>query len=96
VALDEGQPAAAVPLLERAVRLRSNQPSFLGRLEDSQLALATALWESDADRRRAVELARAARQGYAAVPSFATKVKEADEWLRRRSKRTDGRALNLR
>jgi eukaryotic-like serine/threonine-protein kinase len=91
VALDEGRPAAAVPLLERAVRLRSNQPSFVGRLEDSQLALATALWGSGADRRRAVELARAARQGYAALPSFATKIKEADEWLRRHSERSAGR-----
>jgi hypothetical protein len=60
VALSEGRIAEARPLAEHAVEVLGAQPPG-PMLAQSRFVLAQVLWASPADRPRAVELARAAR-----------------------------------
>jgi serine/threonine protein kinase/tetratricopeptide (TPR) repeat protein len=68
VRLAQGEPLAALPLLERA---RVAYERFAGTgtaAADNQFALARALWNAGADRRRASDLGRAARAPSTSVP----------------------------
>ena len=57
-----GEHAAAAELAERALATLANRPEpFLLERVQARLQLARALWSSRGDRRRALELARAAR-----------------------------------
>lgn len=80
--LEMKRPADAVEPLTRAVAIRESQPGDPTQLADSQLSLAEALWGGGRDRRRAVELAKAARAAFAAAPAeYKEDVDTADQWL---------------
>jgi tetratricopeptide (TPR) repeat protein len=59
-----GRPRKAIGPLERALSIREHGKDRPGRFAETRFALAQALWESAADRTRAVELAREARDGW--------------------------------
>jgi len=90
VALAEGRPMDAQGLLERAWEMRSTQTADGGAREETAFHLALAIWEaSPTDRRRALELAAEARDGYAAMPELAHRLATVDRWLAdRRAART--------
>lgn len=70
--LDQGRPDLAVPLLERAVRIYDrSRPGFPRWSAEARFLLARALWDSGQDRRRAVALARQARDLYEEIPASA-------------------------
>jgi tetratricopeptide (TPR) repeat protein/predicted Ser/Thr protein kinase len=78
-----GEPAAAVPLLERALALwESTGAASAHDLATDRFALARALWESGRDRRRALDLARLARDGLAALAVESLPLRDqVAEWL---------------
>jgi tetratricopeptide (TPR) repeat protein len=80
IELKRGRPAAAVPLLERALSFaQSGGPAE--DLAQVKLLLAQALWQAHGDRQRAVTLVREARAVYAATPRLKSGLDEADAWL---------------
>lgn len=87
--VDRGRPAEALPPLERALEVRERQPVPRGWLEDTRFTLARALWDSGRDRARALELARQARAGFAALgEAERTHRAEVEAWLAARGDRT--------
>jgi serine/threonine-protein kinase len=82
-------PAAAVPPLERAHRIRSAHESDPRLFAETEFALARALWDSGGDRPRAVHLAETAEKLYGdksrpaapAVERAAERAAEIDRWL---------------
>jgi hypothetical protein len=75
-----GQPADARPPLERALRLReAHDPNLTVRAE-TRFALAQALWATG-DHRRAVDLAKTARQEYANASTEERAGKAVTAWL---------------
>jgi hypothetical protein len=82
VALAERRPADAHALLERAWEMRSTHTADGGAREETAFQLARAIWEaSPADRRHALDLAAEARDGYAAMPDFVSRLAAVDRWL---------------
>ena len=79
--MGEGRPQDAIPPLEHALRLRTGGPVPLGRLQDTQFALARALWDAGRDRHRALQLARQAKTGFPKTPGLASKIEDVDRWL---------------
>jgi len=79
--LTDHHAAAAVPPLERAHRIRAAHESDPLLLAETEFALARALWESGADRTRAVRLAETAAKVYGGKPLFAARSAEIDRWL---------------
>jgi serine/threonine-protein kinase len=75
-----GNPTAAVPLLERALRIRKEKEPDATYVATTEFALARALWESGGDRPRARALARSAREVYL-TRRRPEKVGEVDVWL---------------
>jgi serine/threonine-protein kinase len=67
VKLATGQAAAAIPLLERALRIYDRYPGTGAFKAATEFALARSLWEGGRDRHRARRLAEAAREGHAAL-----------------------------
>jgi hypothetical protein len=90
VALAERRPMDAQGLLERAWEMRSTHTADGGAREETAFHLARAIWEaSPTDRRRALELATEARDGYAAMPELTHRLATVDRWLAdRRAART--------
>lgn len=76
--LARGRPAAAVPLLEQALRLAPEQAGT-----EVRFVLAQALWEAKQDRPRALELATRAREEWRRR-GHAAKVAEVSRWLEAR------------
>jgi len=74
-----GRAAEAVPLAERAVKLLGPKP-VASEIAEAELALASALWDGGGDRRRAVELGRAAVADYERGGE-ARRGKQATGWL---------------
>ncbi|HVE82646.1 MAG TPA: serine/threonine-protein kinase [Myxococcales bacterium] len=63
--LSMGKPELALAPLERALRLReSTAGAYPDKLAETRFALARALWATDGDRRRSVQLATSARDIY--------------------------------
>jgi serine/threonine-protein kinase len=58
--LAQGSPAAAVPVLEEALRIREAHTPNNNLVAETQFSLARALWDSGGDRKRSSRLARAA------------------------------------
>jgi tRNA A-37 threonylcarbamoyl transferase component Bud32 len=82
VTLAEHKPADAQALLERAWEFRSTHTADAGIREQTAFSLAQAMWEAaPADRKRALELAAEAREGYAAIPDMASEMALIDRWL---------------
>jgi serine/threonine-protein kinase len=81
VELSRKAPARAVPLLERALSIRTSQPGDGADLSDVRFALARALFATG-DRTRARTLATEARDAYAkAGPQARLQGAEASAWL---------------
>jgi tetratricopeptide (TPR) repeat protein len=79
--LEEG-----LPLLERALKLRTQNEVGNYLRAEAQFTLAEALWEAKAgagrDRKRALELARSAKGGFAAEgEGTAEVVKQVEDWI---------------
>ncbi len=82
VALVEGRPGDARAVLERAWEIRSTHVADAGAREETAFNLARAIWgSSDADRAHALELAREAQEGYAAIPDLASRLSAVQTWL---------------
>jgi tetratricopeptide (TPR) repeat protein len=82
VALLEGRPRDARGVLERAWEIRSTHVSDGGAREETAFALARAIWDSaESDRTHAMELAKEARDGYAAIPDLAPRLTSVDQWI---------------
>ncbi len=79
LALEE--PAAAIAPLERAVRVYETSPGDPVLLARTRFALARALVGAGRDRRRALGLARAAREVLAAAPAEGETLAQLDAWL---------------
>jgi tetratricopeptide (TPR) repeat protein len=83
VALGRGEPAAAIPLFERAEAIGARQPRPAD-LADARFNLARALWEAGRDRARSLALARRARAGLAAAgEAKRAELAAVDAWLAR-------------
>ena len=78
-----GRSADAVPVLERAMRIRDRDEPLIANRSETRFALGRALWESGGDKARAVALATQARDGYAKSPGpmAGVKVMEVETWL---------------
>ena len=57
VRLSEKNPAAAIPFLAEALRIRKRREPLERLIADTRFSLSRALWESGRDRRRALALA---------------------------------------
>jgi eukaryotic-like serine/threonine-protein kinase len=77
----EGNPASAIVVLERALKIRQAQEPDPAKRAETAFALARALWESNRDRARARALAEEAKAGYA-KPNTKPKLAEVESWLR--------------
>lgn len=77
--LRAARPAAAIPVLERALPLLGADERE--RLAELRFALARALWDARADRPRALALAAEAREALAAAPALAGRVEAVTRWL---------------
>jgi tetratricopeptide (TPR) repeat protein len=81
-ALAGPDPAAAVAPLERALALAKLHDAGPADLAEVEFVLADALWAGAKDRERALALARAARDAYAAAGGHApNKLESMDDWL---------------
>jgi tetratricopeptide (TPR) repeat protein len=78
----EGNPASAIVVLERALKIRQAQDPDHGKRAETAFALARALWESNRDRARARSLAEEAKAGYAKANNTKAKLAEVETWLR--------------
>jgi tetratricopeptide (TPR) repeat protein/tRNA A-37 threonylcarbamoyl transferase component Bud32 len=83
-------PAAAVPPLERAHRIRRAHESDPRLLAETEFALARALWDAGGDRARAVHLAESAEKLCGDKPGVgaraAERAAEIDRWLDARNR----------
>jgi hypothetical protein len=82
-----GRPKDAIAPLERANELREAAEPEKLLVAETRFALARALWDSNADRRRALTLADEARQNYAQLGTQPRSVALVDSWLAARSAR---------
>jgi len=79
-----GQPDEAVEPLERALRIREKANVGGADMAETRFALAEALWDARRDRKRAVELAKLARDGYASEGTKSSKDRGiVERWLGR-------------
>ena len=86
IALAERRPLDARAALERAWEMRSTHLADEGAREETAFALARAIWgSSESDRPQALELAREAQDGYAAVPDLAAQLALVRQWLEART-----------
>jgi len=83
VALAEGHPDQARPLLERAI-VHCDRPGNLDppTCATARLELGRILWRSGKERARASALIASARTAFAAIPDLAAKVEAIDQWRR--------------
>jgi eukaryotic-like serine/threonine-protein kinase len=93
VALIEGRPGDARAVLERAWEIRSTHVADAGAREETAFNLARAIWgSSQTDRAHAIELAREAQEGYAAIPDLAPRLAAVRSWLDERTEESGLRA----
>ena len=81
-----GRLEEALPLLERAVALRTQNPTPPPEFFQSRFELARVLWSLDRDRDRALRLVT---EGFAAVEELGGEVRQRDEaraWLQARGR----------
>ncbi|HET6610835.1 MAG TPA: serine/threonine-protein kinase [Kofleriaceae bacterium] len=80
--VDAGRASRGKPLLERALKLRQAQKINPVDLAETEFGLARALWGSSKDRKRARDLAGAARDAFAAAGTGRAKDRDAVvRWL---------------
>ena len=80
-----GRAPEAIPQAEHALKLLGPKP-VAAEVAEAELALAAALWDGGGDRRRAVELGRAAVADYERGGE-ARRAKQAAAWLAARERR---------
>jgi tetratricopeptide (TPR) repeat protein len=68
--VDQGRPAEAVPLLEKALATRLETKAPAAQLGETRFNLARALWSRPEERRRATELAADARRDLKDAPKL--------------------------
>jgi tetratricopeptide (TPR) repeat protein len=79
-----GQHRQARERLERALRIAESQKLEPGSVARSRFALAQELWDTGADRPRAVRLARQAKAGFESLDEHDdVALKEVADWLRK-------------
>jgi hypothetical protein len=61
--------------------MRTTQLADAGDREETAFALARAIWASSGDHAHALELARDARDGYAALPDLSARLATVKQWL---------------
>ena len=71
----------ALPILERALRIREKSELNAELVAETRFALARARWELGQDRAGALALAEAARETYRKMPAEAKHAAEVDAWL---------------
>ena len=77
-----GKSRRAIPMLERALELRSAESTDPAERSETRFALAEALWEANANRERAVELAtEALADAQSAGPHAADAAARIEAWL---------------
>ncbi|MBL9101965.1 MAG: serine/threonine protein kinase [Myxococcales bacterium] len=81
VALAGARHAEAASLAARALEILERSDGPAEELARCRFTLAEALWPAPADRERALALARAARDGYVALPGSEARVAEITAWL---------------
>jgi tetratricopeptide (TPR) repeat protein len=89
IALAEGNPVEAVPLLEKALPFYERYEHLRTLIGHTRYNLAQALWDSRIDRRRSLELAEKARDDFAAT-RLTRREREVTLWLS--THRRDGAA----
>jgi len=77
----ESRSKQAVPILERALRIREHAEHYADLLAETRFALADALWAAGDDRARARSLAEAASRAYRALPGFAERAGQVERWV---------------
>jgi tetratricopeptide (TPR) repeat protein len=82
VRVDLGQAEAVAPELQSLLEAGQGDPSDVAIV---RFALARARWELQPGSPEALDLARQAREAYAATPGFTTAVERIDHWLSSRS-----------
>jgi len=78
-----GQPAQAVPYLERATAICRKQACESEIGPEVKFFLAKALWESGQDRARARLLAQEVREDYQKLPGREKELADVVAWLSR-------------
>jgi tetratricopeptide (TPR) repeat protein len=78
--LETDKTEQALRPLERALEIQGVAEGLPQRIAETRFALARALWDSGRDRRRAVDLARQARDGYG-LANARDKADEVKAWL---------------
>jgi eukaryotic-like serine/threonine-protein kinase len=80
--LGEGHPAQAIAPLEEALKIRLERKDAPELVGEARFALARALGSNPSERKRALLLARAARDDYARAKANAKIVATIDAWLK--------------
>ena len=71
----------AMPILERALRIREKSEPNAELVAEARFALAQARWESGYNRASALHLAEAARNTYSNMPNHAKDLGQIEAWL---------------
>jgi eukaryotic-like serine/threonine-protein kinase len=79
--VDDGQPALAIPYLERALRIREVKHPDAYLLGETRFALARAFWESNLALDRAITLAEKARSDHDTSRIAQKQKADIDGWL---------------
>ena len=89
--VNEERPREAIPILEKALRVRERLERSPDDTAETRFALARALWVvsedagHDGEKARALALANAARAGYRTMPGHERQGAAIDAWLRDKS-----------
>ena len=79
--LDEKRLRQAIPILERALRIREQSEPSLENVAETRFTLGRALWMAEADPSRALALVATARQTYRKLAGHEKEAGEVDAWL---------------
>jgi len=88
VLLDQKRARQAIPILERALRIREQSDPTRANLAETRLALGKALWEASEDSARALALVTRARDTYRQLPGHERQAADAETWLAARQGRS--------
>jgi tetratricopeptide (TPR) repeat protein len=89
LAMDEGHPEDAIPILERALTIGASISEKPIALATSHVKLARVLWDAPAgkgrDRERALAVAELARATFAEHPGRSAELEDVESWLAKRA-----------
>ena len=87
--MGQQRPGEAIPILEKALRVRERLERSPDDTAETRFALARALWAAGEHRGRALTLAETAREGYRTMPGHERQVAAIDAWLTGKMGQTD-------